>query len=192
MGKKDKKDQAGKPEAKEAEPAKGPSSKAIRSADTFLRIGVGAQLDFSKSADTKAQVMLTICAAISTYSLGRTYPTNERYPAMILVVFSLIAALFAVASMKPPTPRRKPPRPGEPGFNILTFTHFAGLTPAEYRAAMRSLINQPELMHDQVTDAMFAYGAVFLKRQYFYLEWCYRIFLLGLILSALGWALVLY
>ena len=173
-------------------PAKGAGSKAVRSADTFLRIGVSAQLDLSKSADTKAQVMLTICAAISTYSLGRNYVNNERYPAMILVVFSLLTALCAVASMKPPTPRHKPPRPGQPGFNILTFTHFASLTPAEYRAAMQALTSDPIQMHDQVTDAMYAYGAIFLRRQYFYLEWCYRLFLAGLLLSAAGWAWVLY
>lgn len=173
-------------------PARGSGGKAVRSADTFLRIGVSAQLDLSKSADTKAQVMLTICAAISTYSLGRTYVDNQRYPAMILVAFSLLTALCAVASMKPPTPRRTPPRPGEPGFNILTFTHFAGLTPAEYRAAMQSLTSDPMRMHDQVTDAMYAYGAIFLRRQYLYLGWCYRLFLTGLLLSAAGWVWVLY
>ena len=193
MGKKEKEKEG----LKRAETAPGlpkpaPSSKAVRSADTFLRIGVSAQLDLSKSADTKAQVMLTICAAISTYSLGRNYADNERYPAMILVVFSLLTALCAVASMRPPAPRRKPPRPGQPGFNILTFTHFVGLTPAEYRAAMQALLSDPVQMHDQVTDAMYAYGAVFLRRQYFYLEWCYRLFLMGLILSAAGWAWVLY
>lgn len=176
----------------EPEPAKGGGSKAVRSADTFLRIGVSAQIDFSKSADTKAQVMLTICAAIATYSLGRTYTNAERYPAMVLVVFALIAALCAVASMKPPRSRRKPPRPGEPGFNILTFTHFAPLSPLEYRTAMQALLGSPSLMHDQITDAMYAYGAIFLKRQYYYLEWCYRMFLVGLLLSAAGWAWVLY
>ena len=189
MGKKDKvglKEPLAEPTAPKA------GAKAVRSADTFLRIGVSAQLDLSKSADTKAQVMLTICAAISTYSLGRNYTDNERYPAFILVVFSLLTALCAVASMKPPVPRRKPPRPGEPGFNILTFTHFVGLTPMEYRAAMQALLADPHLMHDQATDAMYAYGAIFLRRQYYYLEWCYRLFLTGLLLSAVGWAWVLY
>jgi hypothetical protein len=194
MGKKDK--EAQKKGGTEADPAQsgkpGASSRAVRSADTFLRIGVSAQLDLSKSADTKAQVMLTICAAISTYSLGRTYLDNERYPAMILVVFSLLTALCAVASMRPPTPRLKPPRPGEPGFNILTFTHFVSLTPAEYRAAMQALTSDPIQMHNQVTDAMYAYGAIFLRRQYYFLEWCYRLFLTGLLLSAAGWAWVLY
>jgi hypothetical protein len=189
MAKKDK--EAAKKESEPADPLKA-AAKAVRSADTFLRIGVSAQLDLSKSADTKAQVMLTICAAISTYSLGRVYGSAERYPAMILVVFSLLAALFAVASMRPPTPRRKPPRPGEPGFNILTFTHFVGLTPMEYRTAMTAILNNPLQMHDQLTDAMYAYGAIFLRRQYYYLEWCYRMFLLGLVLSAAGWAWVLY
>lgn len=187
---------------KEKDPGKRPAgepggagstgAKAVRSADTFLRIGVSAQLDLSKSADTKAQVMLTICAAISTYSLGRSYTGDERYPSLVLVVFSMLAALCAVASMKPPQPRRKPPRPGEPGFNILTFSHFVGLTPAEYRSAMQSILANPPLMHDQLTDAMYAYGAIFLRRQYYYLEWCYRLFLVGLLLSAAGWAWVLY
>ena len=192
MGKKDKESQ--KKPGTETEPVQskpGPGAKAIRSADTFLRIGVSTQLDLSKSADTKAQVMLTICAAIATYSLGRPYVNQERYPAMILVGFSLLAALCAVASMKPPAPRRKPPRPGQPGFNILTFTHFAALTPAEYRAAMQDLTRDPLQMHDQVTDAMYAYGAIFLRRQYLYLGWCYRFFLTGLVLSAAGWAWVL-
>ena len=190
MAKKDK--AAEKNTVETTESSKGAGAKAVRSADTFLRIGVSAQLDLSKSADTKAQVMLTICAAIATYSLGRTYTSEDRYPAMILVVFSLLAALFAVASMRPPRPRRNPPRPGEPGFNILTFTHFAPLTPAEYRAAMQALISSPSMMHDQITDDMYAYGAIFLKRQYYYLEWCYRVFLVGLLLSAAGWAWVLY
>ena len=195
MGKKDKEKEKEGPRKTETEPVApkaGPGSKAVRSGDTFLRIGVSAQLDLSKSADTKAQVMLTICAAISTYSLGRNYVDDQRYPAMVLVVFSLLTALCAVASMRPPAPRRKPPRPGEPGFNILTFTHFVGLSPAEYRAAMHTLLSDPVLMHDQVTDAMYAYGAIFLRRQYYYLEWCYRLFLIGLLLSAAGWAWVLY
>jgi hypothetical protein len=177
---------------KEKEKEKVGRSRAVRSADTFLRIGVSAQLDLSRSADTKAQVMLTICAAIATYSLGRTYADDERYPALVLVAFDLLAALCAIASMKPPRPRRKPPRPGEPGFKILTITHFAALSPVEYRAAMRALLDDPQVMHDQITDALYAYGAIFLRRQYYYLEWCYRLFLVGLLLSAAGWAWVLY
>jgi hypothetical protein len=168
------------------------AAKGVRSADTFLRIGVTAQLDLSKAADTKAQVMLTICALVTTYSLGRTYVGDQRYPSLVLVVFSMLAALCAVASMKPPKPRRVPPRPGEPGFNILTFSHFVGLPPSEYRSAMRAILANPPVMHDQLTDAMYAYGAIFLRRQYYYLEWCFRLFLAGLLLSAAGWAWVLY
>ncbi len=190
MGKKDRRREEPASEAASALPK--PGGKAVRSADTFLRVGVSAQLDLSKAADTKAQVMLTICAAISTYSLGRPYLGDARYPALLLVAGSVIAALFAVASMKPPTPRRNPPRPGDPGFNVLTFTHFASLSPAEYRDAMRTLLATPHLMHDQVTDAMYAYGAIYLRRQYFYLDWCYRVFVGGLVLSGAGWAWVLY
>ncbi|MEO8201140.1 MAG: Pycsar system effector family protein, partial [Gemmatimonadota bacterium] len=167
-------------------------SRSFRAVDTLLRIGVNAQLDLSRSADNKAQVMLTICAGVTTYSLGRAFVEETRYPALTLVVFSLIAALCAVMSMRPPAPRRKPPRPGERGFNILTFTHFASLSGDEYRAALRNLSVDPNAVHDQIADAVWAYGAIFLKRQYYYLEWCYRAFLTGLILSGAVWAWVMW
>lgn len=193
MGKKNKKEStaaAGRADA-ESKP-KGVESRSFRAVDSLLRIGVNAQLDLSRSADNKAQVMLTICAGITTYSLGRAFGGEMRYPALTLVVFCLFAALAAVMSMRPPTARRRPPRPGERGFNILTFTHFSALSIDEYRRALRSLAAEPDMVHDQIADVVWAYGAIFLKRQYYYLEWCYKIFLLGLIISGLVWAYVMW
>lgn len=189
MGKKNKKEAAEDPGGKEP---KGAESRSFRAVDTLLKIGVNAQLDLSRSADNKAQVMLTICAGVATYSLGRSFGEETRYPALTLVAFSLVAALCAVMSMRPPSPRRSPPRPGQPGFNILTFTHFANLSATEYRAALKSLAGDPAAAHDQIADAVWAYGAIFLKRQFYYLEWSYRVFLTGLIASGIVWAYVLW
>jgi hypothetical protein len=192
MGKKDKELSATKRITPDPGPDKEATGKSFRARDTLLKIGVSAQLDLSRSADNKAQVMLTICAGVSTYSLGRSFGDELRYPTLTLLVFSLAAALCAVASMKPPTPRRQPPRPGQPGFNILTFSHFAGLSAAEYRAAMHAITSDPKVVHDQIADAVWAFGAIFLRRQYYYLEWCYRIFLAGLLTSGLVWVFVMW
>jgi len=191
MGKKRKK-------KKEAEELGGepPSTESVRrrSSDTLIRIVSDNHTKLSAMADTKAHIMLTLCAGIITVSItGIVRPWGElRVASFVTLGFALLAALFAILTILPRYSRTKVPAPDDPDFNLLFFNHFSSLSEDEFTARMGRLATDPNQAQDALVRDLYQQGRMLAERKYRYLKICYRVFFFGILASVVvgGWELL--
>lgn len=174
----------------EAVPERPPSepTKASRSGETLFRILSSNQTTLSQMADTKAHIMLSICAGVITLSMGRVFePDVARYAAIVMVVFALVSAVLAILSTLPryATPPLKDP--DDPRFNVLFFSDFTTLPEEEYIARMHRVVNDTNAVREALFRDIHRQGTVLARRKYRYLVLCYQTFLTGMVSSGVIW-----
>jgi hypothetical protein len=162
--------------------------KPSRSGETLFRILSSNQTTLSQMADTKAHIMLSICAGVITLSMGRVFePDSARYAAIILVVSALISACLAIVSTLPRFGGPPPPSPDDPRFNVLFFSHFTTLSEEEYAARMHKVVLDNVAVRDALFRDIYRQGVILARRKYRYLTICYRTFLAGIGVSGIVW-----
>jgi hypothetical protein len=170
------------------DPSQPDPAKPSRSGETLFRILSSNQTTLSQMADTKAHIMLTICAGVITLSMGRVFqPDSARYAAIVLVSFALVSAFLAILSMLPRYGNPDVPPPDDPGFNVLFFNHFTSLSEEEYTARMHRVVLDSHAVRDALFRDIYRQGVVLARRKYRYLILCYRTFLVGIVASGLLW-----
>lgn len=192
MGKKHKKKKKeGEADTVEALPTE---SVRRRSSDTLIRIVSDNHTKLSAMADTKAHIMLTLCAGIITVSItGILRPWGGlRVASFVTLGFALLSALFAILTILPRYGSAKIPSPDDPNFNLLFFNHFSSLSEDDFTARMGRLGADPNQAQDALVRDLYQQGRMLAERKYRYLKLCYRIFFLGILASAAvgGWELL--
>ena len=143
---------------------------------------------FSQMADTKAHIMLSICAGVITLSMGRVFePDSAHYAAIVLVTFALLSAFLAILSTLPRFGGPPPPSPDDPRFNVLFFSHFTTLSEDQYADRMHKMVTDSHSVRDTLFRDIYRQGVVLARRKYRYLVICYRTFLVGIVASGLIW-----
>ena len=187
MGKKSSRHRADEEANQEFSPPEA-HSKPSRSGDTLFRILSTNQTTLSQMADTKAHIMLSICAGVITLSMGRVFePDSARYAAIVLVIFALLSAFLAILSTLPRYGGPEVPGPDDPRFNVLFFSHFTSLSEHEYAARMEKIVMDNQAVREALVRDIYRQGTVLARRKYRYLILCYRTFLVGIVASGLIW-----
>jgi Family of unknown function (DUF5706) len=164
------------------------TAKPGRSGETLFRILSSNQVTLSQMADTKAHIMLTICAGVITLSLGRVFhPESARYAAIVLISSALVSALLAVLALSPRYGRPDVPPPDDPRFNLLFFNHYATISEDEFTARMSRVITDNTAVREALLRDIYSQGKVLAHRKYRYLILCYRTFITGVLVSGLLW-----
>jgi hypothetical protein len=160
MGKKQKQKKKRKEEEAGAEELAPNESVRRRASDTLIRIVSDNHTKLSAMADTKAHIMLTLCAGIITLSItGILRPWGElRVASFVTLGFALLAALFAILTILPRYSRTKVPSPDDPNFNLLFFNHFSSLSEDEFTARMGRLATDPNQAQDALVRDLYQQG----------------------------------
>lgn len=187
MGKK-KKRKAEEIEAAETGESAPETARRSRSSDTLIRIVSDNHTKLSAMADTKAHIMLTLCAGVLTVSgSGLIRSSGYFLPNVVMVGFALLAALFAILTILPRYSRARVPAPDDPNFNLLFFSHFSRLSEDDFAARMSQLATDPTRAQDALVRDLYYQGRLLAERKYRYLGWCYRIFFAGVLATAVAW-----
>jgi hypothetical protein len=99
---------------------------------------------FSTMADTKANIMITVCSIVLTIGVTQFSSPLLRWPLVLLTVSTFLALFLSILAVLPSAkyPRRPDGStgPGVPGFNPLFFGHFAHLTRDRFTAELAHVI----------------------------------------------------
>lgn len=159
-----------------------------RASDTLIRIVSDNHTKLSAMADTKAHIMLTLCAGVLTVSgSGLIRSSGYFLPNVVMVGFALLAALFAILTILPRYSRARVPAPDDPNFNLLFFNHFSSLSEDDFTARMSQLATDPNRAQEALVRDLYHQGRLLAERKYRYLGWCYRIFFVGVLMTAAAW-----
>jgi len=179
---------------------KSASGKSDRGIETMFRNVIRTHVEFSMMADNKANIMISINTLILTAIvaiLARKLDTNPHLiiPTILLTVVSLSTLIFATFVTRPKITDGtftvddiKNKRT-----NLLFFGNFFKMKLDEFTWGMKEMMNDREFLYGNMIMDFYYLGQV-LGRKYKYLNICYSIFMVGMIISviAFGIAVLVY
>jgi len=182
---------------KESLKAKYKSESPDRSIQTLFRVTLKNHLKLSDIADTKANILLSVNAIIISLVLANLLtkldnPSNGYliYPTFILILFSITSMVLSVLATRPNITSGKFTKEDveQKKVNLLFFGNFHKMELDEYQWAIRELVKDKDYVYDSLTKDLYYLGLV-LNRKYKILRVTYNIFMIGMIISVLAFAI---
>ncbi|MGH7491426.1 MAG: Pycsar system effector family protein [bacterium] len=160
---------------------------ADRAMDNMFRIVLANHFQLSAMADTKANMLITVCALILSLSLGRITDPS-LFPTIVCMgltcVCTILLAVYATMPNLPP--RLTPPiNPRAPGFNLIFFGHFSQLDFDTFFREMEQVVNDRALVYESLAKDLYRLGKVLSERKYRFVRYSYMVFMAGLVISIL-------
>jgi len=170
-----------------------------RAIQSLYRTQLRNHIKLSDIADTKANILLSVNAIIISLLLANMIPVLGQpqnsyliYPTMIFVIFSIASMIMSVLATRPNIDNKKLMEEGisETEMNYLFFGNFHTLELPDFKQKIRDIIQTKDTIYDSLTMDLYYLGMV-LKKKYYLLRWTYTIFIIGIILSVLAFAIAL-
>jgi len=165
-----------------------------RGVETMYRTTYRTHINLSSIADNKANIMLSINAIIISITLSILTPRfadNPKliFPTMVLLAVCLLAVIFATLSTRPKITEGKFTIEDirEKRSNLLFFGNFYNMKFDDFHWGMMEMIKDPDFLYSSMTRDLYFLGIV-LAKKYRYLRICYGIFMYGLIVAVLTFA----
>lgn len=173
-----------------------PSTRADRGIETMFRVTLRNHNNLSVIADNKANIMLSINSimlSIVISSLASKLDTNTQLivPTILLTATCLFSIIIAVLATRPKI--SDAPYSDEAflnkKFNMLFFGNFFRLPLDKFEWGINTLMNNEDLLYSSLSKDLYFLGLV-LARKYRLLWWCYNVFTVGMIITALSFIYV--
>ena len=164
---------------------------------TMLRLASSNHLDLSEMADRKANILISVNSIIISVILSvlvrrldvETYLT---IPAVLFLASSVITIVVSIMATRPKVSsgifREEDVLAKKT--NLLFFGNFHKATLQQYENAMKIMMNDPEYLYGALIQDIHQLGVV-LGRKYRLIHLAYNIFMMGLIVSVIGFTLAL-
>lgn len=171
-----------------------------RGVETMYRTTYRTHVNLSSIADNKANIMLSVNAIIISIVVANLVPRLDSephltIPTIILTLVCMVALTFAVLSTRPKVTEGRFTREDieQKRSNLLFFGNFYNMELEDFHWGMMRMIKDNQFLYSSMTRDLYYLGVV-LAKKYRYLNICYTVFMVGLIMSlvafgiALGWA----
>lgn len=192
-----------KPKDKVAKPGLTPEQAAAakkakeseRGISTVFRIVSQTQNNLSQMADSKANILISVNAiilsiVISTLFIELQTNSNLQIPVIILVTVCVVVIVFAILATRPNINHGTFTQEDihNKRTNLLFFGNFYKMTLPDYDWAMNEMMADRDYLYSSVVKDNYFLGVV-LAKKYKFLRIAYNIFMYGLIISMLAFAL---
>ncbi len=162
---------------------------------TMLRLTSENQMKLSDMADQKANILISVNAIIISVILSvllRKIQT-ETYLLIPTVIFLLVSVVTIVISILATRPKITNGQFSDQDIidkktNLLFFGNFHKSTLEQYDLAMRKMMKDPDYLYGSVIKDIY-YLAVVLGKKYKLIRLAYNIFMVGIIVSVLAFAI---
>ncbi|MEQ1744930.1 MAG: Pycsar system effector family protein [Saprospiraceae bacterium] len=171
-----------------------------RGVETMYRTTYRTHTNLSVMADSKANIMLTVNAMVITIMVSILVPqlleaksgvVNLRLgiPSGLLLATCLGSIIFATLSTRPKVTEGKVTREAikQRKANLLFFGNFHNMPLEDFQWGINEMLRDPDFLYGTMSRDLYFLGIV-LAKKYQYLSICYNIFMYGLIVSLLSFA----
>ena len=164
--------------------------------DTLFRVTLKNHITLSDIADTKANILLSVNAIILSIALSNLIPKFDNpknaflvYPTIIFVTFSVIAIILSVVATRPSITSGKFTKEdiANKKVNLLFFGNFYKMTLPEFEEGLTQVMNDKDYLYSSMSKDLYFLGKV-LSRKYKILRWTYSIFMIGIVVSVIAFA----
>lgn len=142
-------------------------------------------ISFSRMADTKANILLSISSVLLSISLTQVSDPRFTSSLIVLVVFLLITIFLALMTVIPKLPgfRHKKFTVHDPNYSPLFFGNYADIPYEEYARDLEEIMNDSDRTYEVMVKEIYYSGVYLLNSKYRYIRYGYMFFFAGLILS---------
>ncbi|MEX0361074.1 Pycsar system effector family protein [Flagellimonas sp.] len=182
---------------KEALKAKYKSESPDRGIQTLFRVTLKNHLTLSDIADTKANILLSVNAIIISVALSNLIPKLDNpsnayliFPTAIFITFSVVSMILAVLATRPNVTSGQFTKKDveDKKVNLLFFGNFHKMSLGDYEWAIQELVKDKDYIYSSLTKDLYFLGLV-LNRKYKILRLTYTIFIVGIVVSVIAFAL---
>ena len=168
-----------------------------RGIETMFRTVPKNHLDLSSMADSKANIMLStssIIISILFSLLASKLDTNPHLiiPTVILLAVCLATMILAILTTRPTVSSGTFTREDieKKRANLLFFGNFHNTPLADFEWGMKEMMKDREYLYGSMIRDLYYLGRV-VGRKYRYLRICYTVFMYGIIVSAIAFAIAM-
>ena len=165
---------------------------------TMLRLTSENHLKLSDMADHKANILISVNAIIISVILSVLLRKlqEEQYLLIPTIIFLVVAVTTIVISILATRPKISegtftPEDIAQKKTNLLFFGNFHKATYEQYNSAMRDMMLDTDYLYGSLIKDIYFLGVV-LGRKYRLIRWAYNIFMIGIVVSVLAFAIAAY
>ena len=168
-----------------------------RGIETMFRVTLRNHITLSDIADTKANILLSVNAIIVSLVLSNLIPKLDNpsntylvYPTVIFVLFTIAAMILSVLATRPNVTSGKFTKEDVDNkkVNLLFFGNFHKMKLDEFEWAMNEMMRDKDYLYSSMSKDLYFLGKV-LDRKYKILRTTYTIFIIGIIVSCISFAI---
>lgn len=166
-----------------------------RGIETMFRITSGNHQRLSDMADSKAHIMISVNSIIISVLLSVLLKNLEQFPqytfpAMTLLTVSLVTIVFAILATRPKIPSGTftDTDINEKKVNLLFFGNFFKMSMDDYTNGMLQMMDDRDFLYRSLIKDVYSQGVV-LGSKYQRLRISYNVFMYGLIVSVIAFAI---
>ncbi|HTQ63700.1 MAG TPA: Pycsar system effector family protein [Puia sp.] len=189
----------GAPEIKVA-PKPKKNERPIRGVETMFRVSSSNHQRLSVMADNKAHIMISVNSIIISVAIAlvvRKLEDNKSLvslivPTLILLAVNVVTIIYAVLATRPRIPNGlfSKKELEEKTVNLLFFGSFYRMNFEDYEAGMRQMMNDSEFLYGSLIRDIYSQGKV-LGRKYNLLHKSYNVFMYGIAITVIAYALAI-
>lgn len=165
-----------------------------RGIQTFYRTALRNHIKLSDIADTKANILLSVNAINISLVLSNLLSKLDSNPYLVIpsaifVVSSTVTMVLAVIATRPNVTRGEFTKEDvkNKSVNLTFFGNFHRMELSQYQWAIDELLKDRDYVYSSLTKDLYFLGKV-LDRKYRILRWTYTIFVIGIIISIISFA----
>lgn len=165
-----------------------------KSAQMMLKTSLRNHIDLTNIADNKSNIMLSINALIITISmplLATRVAENPflLFPTGILLATCVLSIIFATLATRPikTTGMTNISKIGSTRSNLFFFGNYYRMSFEDYREGLQAVISDQDILDDSIIADLFYLGKS-LGAKFNRLRICYAIFMIGITLSVISFA----
>jgi hypothetical protein len=166
-----------------------------RGIQTMFRTTSNNHFELSSLADGKGNIMISVNSIIMSIALTVLLARLAFYPhfiipTVILLAVCLSAIIFAILSTRPTVSKGRFTEDDirQKRTNLLFFGNFHRMELEEYNWAMNEMLKDREYLYNSMIKDIYFLGVV-LAKKYKYLRISYTIFMYGLIIAVIAFAI---
>ena len=183
--------------AKTEEKKKTKENNSERGIQTVFRIMAQNHANLSQMADSKANILVSVNSIILTIIISVLLSkletnTNLVIPTLILLIVCVSAIVFSILATRPNVSSGKFTKEDihNKQTNLLFFGNFHQMSLPDYDWAMTEMLNDKEYLYSSMIKDIYFLGVV-LAKKYKYLRISYSIFMFGLIIAVIAFAVAM-
>lgn len=152
----------------------------------MLRTVQSNTLRLSQMADQKASILMGASFLVFSLSVGQALAGRLPWPLTILAIFAFLSALCAVLAVMPRLGGSLPP---DTQPNLMFFGHFCDLDEEEWMHEALAGMRSDEGVYRSMLRDIYQNGQVLRQRKYRFLNYAYRLFIAGLVVTLAAFAI---